>query len=299
MDSAVEEVVMCTTKLVRIGLPFLMCHLLAAGCLLTTNSDDDDSTVSDTGNNQDSTGLNSFSDSGTVDPDSTGSDESDDSVGESTGVPTGECSETRIVDGGFEAGTPSTAWMEASTQFGTPICDVGCTEDTGAEPYAGTWFAWFGGLAEPEESSVAQTVTLDGETAFLSFRFEINAAAGTGDDVFEVTLDGATTLFMVTDADVDNYDSYTPISIDISDLVDGAEHLVTFRSTFPGTGLTNFFLDEVALVTCVAGGGSSSSDSGSGTSAADSTGTSTDTGTDSGSSDSGSSSSDGSSSSST
>jgi len=96
-------------------------------------------------------------------------------------------------------------------------------------------------------------------------------------------------VFMVTDAEIGSYSGYTPISIDISDLVDGADHLVTFESEHPGSGLSNFFLDEVALVTCVQGSGSSTSGTSDTTAADTSTGTgSTDTGTGSSSSDTGS-----------
>jgi hypothetical protein len=289
MDSALEEVVMRTTKLVRIGLPLLMCPLLAAGCVLGTNGNDD--AADETG-----TPVDTSASADTV-PSETSADESGsaDTVGTSTSTPTGECSENRIVDGGFEAGTPSTVWTEASDQFGTPICDVGCTEDPGAEPYEGTWFAWFGGLPQPEVASVEQTVTIDGETAYLSFRFEINAAAGTGDDTFVVSIDGVS-VFMVSDADVDRFDTYTPVSIDVSEYADGGDHVVRFEADFPGTGLSNFFLDSVELLTCVEGVGSSSSGSGSGSesTAADSASsdsTATDTGSSgSSSSDSGSSS---------
>lgn len=275
---------MRTTKLVRTGLPLLMSPLLAAGCLIGTNSDDDDDGVDDTGQPADTSSAED-----TLPVDDSGEDSgSADSVGTSTSTPTGECSESRIVDGGFEAGTPSTVWTEASDQFGTPICDIGCTEDEGAVPYDGTWFAWFGGLAEPEVASVEQTVTIDGETAYLAFRFEINAAAGTGDDTFDVTIDGET-VFMVSDADVDRFDSYTPVSIDVSDYADGQDHVVRFEATFPGTGLTNYFLDSVELVTCVEGAATSSSGSGGSSESTAADGASSDSSSGSGSSSSGSS----------
>ncbi|MBC8073234.1 MAG: hypothetical protein IAG13_33235 [Deltaproteobacteria bacterium] len=287
---------MRTTKLVRFGLPLLMSPLLAAGCLIGSSSDDGDDDADDTGQPADTSSDTTPADSSDDDSGSA------DSVGTSTSTPTGECSESRIVDGGFEAGTPSSVWTEASEQFGTPICDIGCTEDEGAVPYEGTWFAWFGGLAEPEVASVEQTVTIDGETAYLSFRFEINAAAGTADDTFDVTIDGES-VFMVTDSDVDRFDAYTPVSIDVSEYADGGDHVVRFEATFPGTGLSNFFLDTVELITCVEGVGSSSSGTGSSESTASDSGSSGSSGADTssssdGSSDSGSSSSDGSSSSS-
>ena len=281
---------MSTKKLVRSGLSSLLCSSLVAGCLITTNSDDDNGSngTADTSDSVESTFV-SFSDTNQTGS-SSGLDESGtgDSVGETTVGPSGDCSETRIVDGGFEAGTPSDVWTEMSQQFGTPICDTGCTDDEGAVPYAGDWFAWFGGVAEAEQASVSQTVTLDGTSAFLSFRFEINAGAGTGDDVFTVTIDD-TTVFMATDLDVDDFGSYTLVSLDISDFASAGDHVVEFRSDHLGTGLSNFFLDEIVLLSCTEGSDSSSS-GGSETTAADSsTGSGSSDSSGSGSSDSGSS----------
>jgi hypothetical protein len=283
MDSGVEEAVMTKTMRVRSGCALLLLAPLFGGCLITTNSDDtNDTSPSDTSGDG-GTSLSSFSATITDGGSSGVADESGGSEGETTAGPTGDCSDTKIVDGGFEAGTPSTAWTEMSEQFGTPICDVGCTEDEGAVPYAGDWFAWFGGVAEAEHASVNQTVTIDGTSAFLAFRFEINASGGMGDDVFSVTIDG-TSVFMASDAEIADFSGYTPVSIDVSTFADGADHVVEFRSDFPGTGLSNFFLDEVSLVTCTEG--ADSSGSGGSTTAADSgsSGTGTGTGTDSGSS---------------
>lgn len=278
---------MTTTKLIRSAATLFLCSPLFAGCILTTSGDED--TGNDDSNDAASdtdfpseTSDTPLSDTDQLDS-SSGDAESgnvDDTGGETTDGPTGECSETRIVDGGFEGGTPSAAWTEASSQFGTPICDAGCTQEEGAVPYAGDWYAWFGGVADAEQASVSQSVTLDGDSAYLSFRFVINASAGTGDDVFTVTIDGQT-VFMATDLEIEDFASYTPISIDVSDFIDGGEHVVAFSSDHLGTGMTSFFLDEVALAICDEGGESSSS-GGSDTTAADS-GTTDDT-SDSGSS---------------
>lgn len=256
------------------GLSLLLCNaLLGAGCLISTN--DDDGGGGDGDASADSTGGSNASittDPTNDDTASTVDDTGDDSVGETTGTPTGECSDNLILDGGFEAGTPSEAWTEMSANFGTPICDVDCTMDAGADPYAGTWYAWFGGIdTDPEVASVSQALNIDGETAFLSFRFQINASSQTGDDFFEVTIDD-TSVWLAVDTQMADFDGYTPITVDISDFADGAGHTVTFTGDVLGNGLTNFFLDEVSLVTCV----SASDTSGSGD---DSSGGSTESGT--------------------
>lgn len=278
---------MLRTKFASPGLTLLLCQALV-GCLITTgNASDEDDSADDTGTSDPS--ASSFTSSDTmsatsVDPDGTG----DDTVGETTGTPMGECTESLIADGGFEGGTPSQAWTEMSTNFGTPICDTACTEDAGADPYAGDWYAWFGGIdTDPEIASVSQSLNIGGETAFLSFRFQINAAAGSGDDFFEVTVDD-TTVFLALDTDMPEYDGYTPISVDISDFADGNGHTITFTGDFLGNELTNFFLDEVALVTCVSGSdttgtseGTTDTGSSSDTTAADSS-SGSDSGSDSG-----------------
>jgi len=189
----------------------------------------------------------------------------DDTIGTTTGTPMGECTANLVADGGFEVGTPSQAWTESSDQFGTPICDTSCTRDRGAGPYEGDWYVWFGGVADPEHASVSQPVVIDGPTAFLGFYVDINASAGTGDDVFQALIDD-TVVFMVSDFDMAAFDGYTPVSIDISDFADGQSHELAFVGDFPGTGLSNFFLDAVTLVSCTPDAGTSSSTSSSSTS---------------------------------
>jgi hypothetical protein len=243
---------------------------LGTGCLITTGgTDEDDASASDTEDPSDPSTSLTDPTSETITDSATS-----DSVGETTGTPEGECTDNILLDGGFEGGTPSAAWTEMSINFETPICDTDCTADPGADPYAGDWYAWFGGIdTAPEIASVSQLATIDGETAFLSFRFQINAAAGDGNDFFEVTIDD-TTVWLATDAEIDAYAGYTPISVDVSDFADGGAHTITFTGDVLGEGqLTNFFLDEVGLVTCVVGGADttgSSSDSGTDTSASSS-----------------------------
>jgi hypothetical protein len=279
-----------------------LCAALAGGCIITSNGDDDagqdatdgddDSSVSvdDDGPNT----LDDGSDGESGDPtvDDTGDDDT------TTGPP-GDCSENLVLDPGFEAGTPSDVWTEQSATFGTPICDAECTDDANAGPYEGAFWAWFGGLEEPESASLAQTVTIPAaEAAELAFRFSINASTDTGDDTFEVLIDDMV-VFMVSDAEMDDYADYTRVAIDVTEFADGAQHTIRFASDHPGhegTGLiTNFFLDSVSVVSCnETAVDSSGSDGGSSTAADDSgTDTGTDSSSDGGSSDSGGSSSSG------
>ena len=256
----------------KLGLWSWMCGaVLSAGCIITTGGSNDDTGGTDNSSDTETTNPLTTSDaSGQM----TSADSGDDTAGSTTDGPIGECSSNIIVDGGFEGGTPSATWTESSTNFNTPICDATCTEDPGAGPYAGDWYAWYGGSdGALEEAAVSQSVTIDGETAYLSFRFSINDSGGTGGDVFVAQIDD-TVVFMVTDLDT-GFEGYTPVSLDVSDFADGMEHTVTFSAAITGAGLTNFFLDQIELVGCTVGSessgsgldssGGSSGDSGSGT----------------------------------
>lgn len=230
--------------------------LLCPACIITTSEDDGDSDADTDGEDDvdppSTTGLPSDSTGPVVD------DTGDTGpIDETTGGPVGECSDNLVLDPGFEAGTPSEAWAEASDVFGTPICDTSCTEEEGAAPYAGEWWAWFGGVEnEPESASLAQTITIDPEMAYLSFWFQIRSAAATGNDVFTVTL-GGDTLFMATDLEMPDYDQYRRIDVDVSQWADGGAYELRFEGSFTGEGLTSFFLDEVSLVSCTEAAGTS------------------------------------------
>lgn len=226
--------------------------LVSTACIITTSEDDGDVETTDDDGTPPTTTSGQPSDTTNAVPDGTTADEPGEDT--TTGGPVGECTDNIVLDPGFEAGTPSEAWTEASEVFGTPICDASCTEEEGAVPYSGDWWAWFGGVeGEPESASLSQTVTIDPEAAYLSFYFQVRSGAGTGDDVFTVTL-GGDTVFMATDLDMPELDQYTRIDVDVSAWADGGSYELVFSSTLTGTGLTSFFLDEVSLVSCTESG---------------------------------------------
>jgi hypothetical protein len=258
--------------------------VLSTACIITSSEDDDQGGGStDDGDPPVTTGQPSDS-TGPV-ADDTASSDADTSEPTTTGGPVGECTDNLVLDPGFEAGSPSEAWEEASDVFDTPICDSSCTTEEGAVPYAGDWWAWFGGVEdEPENASLSQTITIDPETAYLSFWFQVRSGAGSGNDVFTVTL-GGDTLFMVTDLDMADYAAYTQVEVDVSQWADGGAYELRFASQLTGDGLTSFFLDEVSLVSCSEAGSTGSTGStGPDTEGQDSTGSTGDTdGTTSGS----------------
>ena len=152
-----------------------------------------------------------------------------------------------VGDPGFEGGTPNGTWTEASTNFGTPICDLGaCGNGTGTGPFMGDFWAWFGGIAAFEEGSVSQSVTIGTGASDLSFWIEQIVCAD-GTDFIEVLIDG-TQVWSTTGADPScGVLGYRQETVDISAFADGGSHTLEFHSVVNGGGTTNFFIDEVSL----------------------------------------------------
>ena len=200
---------------------------------------------------------------------------------DSGAVPPG-CGENLLEDPGFEGGSENSAWVDASILFDTPICDANCTDDVGANPFSGSWWVWFGGVAQADSASVRQTVLIPEGSVVLRFGFSVNAGSGTGNDVFSVLLDGEETLLQVDDRQAGSYAGWRVEELDIpSGYADGAEHELSFEATLAGVGLTSFFVDDVELRLCeqVTGSSSSSSSStGEGSGDADSSGPATTSG---------------------
>ena len=220
--------------------------LLSAGCIINGDDGGNASNGTDSGNPPTTSASGTV---GTVD-DTTSGNPTD------TGTDACEGAENLVSDPGFEEGSAGTAWTAASVVFETPICDSSCTDEEGAAPYAGDWWVWFGGLDdEAEMASVEQAITIPtGDTAQLTFRFQIRSGAGTGDDVFLVEMvdaDLVDTLWTVTDADMPSYaGGYHRVDVDVTPWADGGTYTLRFSGSIQGSGLTSFFLDEVSVTSC-------------------------------------------------
>jgi hypothetical protein len=155
-----------------------------------------------------------------------------------------------VADPGFEGGTPNAFWTEASTNFGTPICDAGsCGTGGGTGPHGGTFWVWFGGISVFEEGSVSQTVTLPaGVSASLTFYLEMPSCSTLVGDFLEVTVDG-TQVFAVdgTDANCGTV-GYLQQTVDVSSYL-GTTFTLEFHSIVSGGGAAtmNFFVDDVDI----------------------------------------------------
>jgi len=156
-----------------------------------------------------------------------------------------------VADGGFEAGQFAGIWAEASTNFGTPICDAfNCPGMF--SPRSGADWAWFGGIQTKEIASVTQTVVIAPGVATLTFWLEVPGCDGGGSDTFAVTID-STTVFATNDLDpFCNTRGYRLVSVNVSAFANGAAHVLRIKSdTGPNPhAFTSFNVDDVSLVVC-------------------------------------------------
>lgn len=251
--------------------------LVAQGCVVSADESDSEQATESSSPDPSAT---------TPEPTSTSLTDTDSDT-EQPPLPEG-CSENLLLDPGFEGGSRSSAWEQASTLFGTPICDAACTDDEGASPLAGNWWVWFGGIDQMDTASVAQTVVFPEGTGVLRFGFQINASSGSGTDVFAVEIDGDT-VFMATDAQLAQYAAWSSVEVDVTTFANGGEHVIRFAAVLSGAGVSNFFLDDTLLVSCSEATSSSTGGSSSSSTAADNTGSSstTESAGDSGSSEAG------------
>lgn len=157
-----------------------------------------------------------------------------------------------IVDGGFETGPTGTAWLQTSTNFGTPLCDLaGCGTGTGTGPHAGNFWAWFGGISGTVETGTLEQsfVIPAGGTANLTFWLEQIICDGPT-DFLDVQIDG-TTIFSTDGASLlCGVLGYTQISVNLDAYADGNSHTLLFTSTTFSVngGNTNIFVDDVSVI---------------------------------------------------
>ena len=153
-----------------------------------------------------------------------------------------------IAAGGFETGSPSVSWSEASVNFGTPLCTIDICG--GAGPRTGLWWAWFGAVAGTTEiSSLTQDVEIpSGSSPRLEFYLWKNTSSGNGNDALTVMVDGAEIL-SVPEGNTLYGSGYVLTGIDLSAYANGASHSISFQSTTTGSNTTDFNVDDVSI-TC-------------------------------------------------
>jgi hypothetical protein len=153
-------------------------------------------------------------------------------------------------DPGFESSTGSPpfspSWVEADSQFGSPICSVSyCHTDGGSHaPHSGSKWTWFGGGTGAHTASIEQTVTIpSGNTPVSASWWVWVGAGGDGGETLTVTFDGVTkATYTTADAGV-----YMHASIDVSAAADGGTHTLRFAYVNPGGLDANMNVDDVSI----------------------------------------------------
>jgi len=159
-----------------------------------------------------------------------------------------------VIDGSFEAGPGGGAWTEASTNFGTPICDVGgCGVGTGTGPSDGNFWAWFGGVGASEIGSVCQSIAVPAGVASLDLIFDLETIiCDNPSDFMEVNIDGTQVFFIDGSSPSCGVLGYATQTIDLlaAGIADGATYTLCFESeifALNGAG-SNFFVDNVQVI---------------------------------------------------
>jgi hypothetical protein len=179
----------------------------------------------------------------------------DDTDNDCNGTVDNGCCTDLILDGGLEQGTPNPDWYESSTNFPSVICDnASCGNNPDYQPYAGTYWAWFGGIeGEWEEGILSQDVLLPaGNDTTLEFMLALPACDASW-DTLEIQVDDEI-LLIIDGSDPDCGDNtYRLESIDIGAYADGGVHKVEFYSITNSTQneVTNFFVDNIVVNSCI------------------------------------------------
>lgn len=170
----------------------------------------------------------------------------------STATPTPNCTPGSVIaDGGFETGgIPSTTWNnpQTSTNWGTALCDIGTCGTGGgtAPPRTGSFWAWFGGASSPETARLGQDVVIPPGTASLHFWMRIGSVSEPYTDVLNVKIDGTTILSYPEPSVAES--AYMERVIDLNNFANGASHNVMFEYIGPTSGVGNFVIDDVSLI---------------------------------------------------
>ena len=154
-----------------------------------------------------------------------------------------------VGDPGFEAGPGGGTWTEASTNFGTPVCDVGtCGTGTGTGPFEGLFWTWFGGIGASEIGSMTQDITINPGSNEMTFWLE-QIVCDSAADFMEVTIDGTQVFFTDGSSPLCGVLGYSQQTVDISAFADGGTHTLEFRSEIFANngGGSNFFVDLVEI----------------------------------------------------
>jgi hypothetical protein len=164
-----------------------------------------------------------------------------------------------LLDPSLEATAPNGQsnpnWGSTSSVFGTVYCAAGlCPNDgTNPVPRTGSFYAWFGGTASAETSTLTQTVTIPaGAPRHLNFFLRHARSTPPFDATLRVKV-GTTTVRTFNES-ASNESDYVARSIDLSAFANGQAQQIRFEYDNPGaSGVSSFYLDDLSLE-CAANG---------------------------------------------
>lgn len=163
-----------------------------------------------------------------------------------------DCCSNTLRDGSFELGTPNPYWDESSSNDFFVVCErdtcVRDDEDDGS-PRTGAYWIWLGGWYD-ETSTASQTleIPVGGDTLRFYLSIPDCDPIPLVWDIFSVFVD-STEVFETNNRDP-NCDSamYVEKNVDVSDWADGDTHTIEFWSYNDESGVTNFMIDDIAIV---------------------------------------------------
>jgi hypothetical protein len=158
-----------------------------------------------------------------------------------------------LSDRGLEASDPSTGanafWASTSTIFGSAICTSNiCPDDAGtALPRNGSAWAWFGGIANAETSTLSQSVVIpSGSPRHLNFFLRRGFTSAPLDATLRIKVDGTTVRTFDEPASAES--AYVARTVDVSSFANGASHVIQFEYVNPGgSGKSNFVVDDLTI----------------------------------------------------
>jgi len=161
-----------------------------------------------------------------------------------------------VLDGGFELGTPWTAWtFQSSLASGSPICDLAtCSAGSVRGPKTGSNWINF---SHPDGiyfqiAEVGQTVTIPfgAVSASLSFHLWISEVGGVRTDTLEVLVDSTVVATYTEPGLADPV--YLLRTIDLNPFANGLPHAIIFRYTGQLLGgIAAFQVDNIVVQACL------------------------------------------------
>jgi len=166
---------------------------------------------------------------------------------------TGAAEATEVVqDGGFEAATGnpvnSPAWVEADSEFPSPLCTVAACSTAGsaAPPRTGNVWAWFGGsTAAGHTASISQQIVVPAGVTNLTYWYRNGEVIAPFDAQLLVKVDGTTVKTHVEASSAQP--AYTQQTVSLAAFADGVSHTLSFSYTNGGAGKNSMVVDDISL----------------------------------------------------